>query len=160
MKYEFSLMICWKQLSSFSWMLIVVCSGIWLHVADQFYKSWNTCVKLLYYIPRNSFTYLVEGFFAANVVSMRNQILSRFGGFVRKLLHSASREVRGLAKLVINDARSNTCSNLRFLRLKCGLLEPQKFANYTVKRKLPSRCVPNEEFWRLGLLENLFKVRS
>ena len=31
-------------------------------MAEQFYKSWNTCVKLVYGIPRNTFTYLVEGF--------------------------------------------------------------------------------------------------
>ena len=54
--------------------------------AESFFKSWNTCVKLVYGVPRNTFTYLVEGYFAAGQTSLRNQILSRYSGFYRKLL--------------------------------------------------------------------------
>ena len=32
--------------------------------AEQFFKSWNTCVKLVYGVPRSTFTYLVEGYLA------------------------------------------------------------------------------------------------
>ena len=128
--------------------------------AEQFYKSWNTCVKIVYDVPRNTFTYLVEGFLAASLVPMRNQLLSRYAGFVRKLLSSASREVRGLAKLVMNDPRSTTCTNLRLLRLKSGIREPQKFASHIVREKLPIMYVPKEETWRLGLLEALLKIKS
>ena len=39
--------------------------------AEQFFKCWNTCVKMVYNVPRNTFTYLVEGFLAANYVSFR-----------------------------------------------------------------------------------------
>ena len=32
--------------------------------AEQYFKSWNTCVKLIFGVPRSTYTYLVEGFFA------------------------------------------------------------------------------------------------
>ena len=37
--------------------------------AEQFFKSWNTCVKLVYNVPLNTFTYLVEGYLASNLHS-------------------------------------------------------------------------------------------
>ena len=84
--------------------------------AEQYFKSWNTCVKLTFSLPRNTFTYLVEGYLAADQTSLRNQVLSRYPGFYRNLLNSPSKEVRILARLVANDPRSNTCKNLRYLK--------------------------------------------
>ena len=46
------------------------------NAAEQLFKSWNTCLKLLYMVPRNTFTYLVEGFLAGDQTTFRNQILS------------------------------------------------------------------------------------
>ena len=62
--------------------------------AEKYFKCWNTCVKLTYGFPRNTFTYLVEGFLAADFTSLRNQVLSRYPGFFRNLLNSPSKEVK------------------------------------------------------------------
>ena len=53
--------------------------------AEQFYKSWNTCVKLVYNVPLSTFTYLVEGYLASNLISMRNKVLAQYAGFFRNL---------------------------------------------------------------------------
>ena len=68
--------------------------------AESYFKSWNTSIKLVYNGPRSTFTYLVEGFFAAGHMSLRNQVLSRYPSFVQNLLNSPSREVRLLANIV------------------------------------------------------------
>ena len=47
-------------------------------VSEQFFKAWNTTAKLVYGVPRSTFTYLVEGHFAAGHTSLRNQMLSRY----------------------------------------------------------------------------------
>ena len=120
----------------------------------------NTCVKIVYDVPRNTFTYLVEGFLAASLVPMRNQLLSRYAGFVRKLLSSASREVRGLAKLVMNDPRSTTCTNLRLLRLKSGIREPQKFASHIITRKATNNVCSKRRDMETWTLEALLKIKS
>ena len=128
--------------------------------AEQFFKCWNTCVKMVYNVPRNTFTYLVEGFLAANYVSLRNQVLARYGGFYRRLATSPSREVRGLVKIVQNDPRSNTGRNLRLLRLKTGMDYPEQFSSFKIKGCLKALQVPKVEEWRLGLLVTLFEMRS
>ena len=127
--------------------------------AEQFFKSWNTCVKLCYDIPRNTFTYLVEGYLAADVAPLRNQVMARYAGFYRSLLQSPSREIRAMARIVSNDPRSSTCGNLRLLRQVTGLSQPQLLSNYRVKASLPVKEVPEKEVWRLGLLASLLKVR-
>ena len=45
--------------------------------AESYFKCWNTNVKLVFGIPRNTFTYLAEGFFAENLTGLRNQVYCR-----------------------------------------------------------------------------------
>ena len=127
--------------------------------AERFFKSWNTCVKLCYNVPRNTFTYLVEGWLAADMVSLRNQVLSRYAGFYRRLMSSPSREVRALALMVSNDPRSTTCQNLRLLRELTGLAQPHMYSSFRVRACLPVQQVPEKEQWRLGLLTSLLQLR-
>ena len=128
--------------------------------SEQYFKCWNTCVKLAYDVPRNTYTYIVEGFLAADMTSLINQVISRYSGFYRKLLSSPSREIRALVKIVANDPRSTTCKNLRFLRSKTGLNQPELYSSAKIKVALPVQSVPESDKWRLGLLTSLFKLRT
>ena len=128
--------------------------------AEKYFKCWNTCVKLTYGFPRSTFTYLVEGFLAADFTSLRNQVLSRYPGFFRNLLNSPSKEVRILARLVANDPRSTTCRNLRYMEELTQLTKPQYYTAMRVRDSLPVRKVPEQENWRLGLLTSLMKVKN
>ena len=49
---------------------------------------------------------------------------------------------------------------MRLLREKTGMSEPQVYSLARVKAALPVKAVPDAEKWRLGLLTNLFKLRS
>ena len=128
--------------------------------AESFYKCWNTNVKLVYGIPRNTFTYLIEGYFAKHMSSLRNQIFVRYSGFYRSLLSSPSTEVQLLARLASRDPRSPTFANLRLLKKKTNIDRPYLFSSTRIKLALPNQCVPVAETWRLGLLDKLFVVRS
>ena len=97
--------------------------------AESFFKAWNTCVKLVYGVPRSTFTYLVEGYLASEHVSLRNQIIARYPGFFRSLLGSPSKEVRLLARIVQLDPRSTTCSNLRYISQMSDLSNPENCPN-------------------------------
>ena len=123
--------------------------------AEQYFKSWNTCVKLIFGVPRSTFTYLVEGLFAKDQTSLRNQILARYPGFYRKLLTSPSKEVRVLARMVASDPRSTTCRNLRYLRELTGKENIEWYASRRVRDSLPVLKIPEKEMWRVGLLNNL-----
>ena len=128
--------------------------------AEQFFKSWNTCVKMAYNIPRSTFTYLVEGYFASGMMSLRNQVLSRYAGFYRNLLSSPSREVRALARIVTNDPRSTTFLNLRQLRNVTDMDQAEHYSSARLKAALPVKEVPDKEKWRLGLLTSLLNLRT
>ena len=127
--------------------------------AESYFKCWNTCVKLVHGIPRSSYTYLVEGYFAAGQASLRNQVLSRYPGFFRGLLQSPSKEVRVLARIVETDPRSTTCLNLRYLSQITGLNRPACYSSSKIREALPSKEVPDNEKWRLGLITNLIKLK-
>ena len=128
--------------------------------AEQYFKCWNTCVKLVFGVPRSTFTYLVEGFLAENQPSLRNQILSRYPGFYRKLLNSPSKEVRVLARMVAADPRSTTCRNLSYLREVTGMVNVEWYSSWRVRDSLPVQKVPEKERWRLGLLSSLLGMQS
>ena len=128
--------------------------------AEQFFKCWNTCVKLVHDIPRSTFTYLIEGYFAAEHTTLRNQVLARYPRFYRNLLNSPSREVRILANIVTADPRSTTCTNLKYLKKLTHMEQPEFFSAARVKLALPVREVPEPERWRLGLLTSLMKIKG
>ena len=127
--------------------------------AEQFFKSWNTAVKLVWGVPRSTYTYLVEGFFAENNTSLRSQILSRYPGFFRGLLSSPSKEVRMLARMVKDDPRSTTYKNLKYLSEMTGMEQVENFASWRVKDALGKKEVPQNEKWRLRLLATLLNMK-
>ena len=129
------------------------------NTTEQFFRSWNTCVKLVYDIPRSTFTYLVEGYFAKNHVTLRNQVLARYPGFFQSLLNSPSKEVKLLANVVSRDPRSNTYQNLKHVEALSGL-SPWDFSTGRIKAELPVLKVPEGELWRLGLMTNFLRMRE
>ena len=116
-------------------------------------------MKLINRVPRSTYTYLVEDFFASDQTSLRNQIMSRYPGFYRKLMASPSKEVRMLAMMVAGDPRSTTCKNLRYLRETTKLEQVQHYSSWRVREALPIQKVPEKEIWRLGLLASLIDMR-
>ena len=53
--------------------------------SEQFSKCLNTGVKLVYGVPRSTFTYLEEGHLAAGHTSLRYEVLSRYSEFYRNI---------------------------------------------------------------------------
>ena len=126
---------------------------------EQIFKCWNTCVKLAWGVPRSTFTFLVEGYFAkGEKTTFRNQILSRYPAFYRKLLDSPSKEVRILARIVAKDPRSTTCLNLRYMREMTSMDQAELFSSWRIREVLPVKQVPQGEQWRLGLMTSLLKL--
>ena len=116
-------------------------------------------MKLAYGVPRNTFTYLVDGWFSKGMTNLRNQVLSRYPRFYRNLAASVSKEVRVLLKIVQDDPRSVTYKNLKLIRHLTGLQSAELYAPFRVRLDLQTKKVPDSEVWRLGLLSSLFKVR-
>ena len=80
--------------------------------AKQFFKAWNIQVRQAWRVPRNTFTYLVEGYFASNFTPVRDMIYSRYAKFTQSLSASRSKEVQFMFRLMQHDPRSVTRKNI------------------------------------------------
>ena len=126
--------------------------------AEKYFKAWNIQSRLAWNVPHDTHTYLVEGYLCSGFTSLRNQILGRYSKFVQKLFSSPSKEVMFLINLVFIDARSVTCNNIMFLNMKTDL-NIIKRASWKVKSLLPVQYVPQQEMFRIGLLDTLLETK-
>ena len=126
---------------------------------SSFFSAHTSCIKRVYRLPLNTFTYLVEGHLGASTRPLRVQVLSRLPKFYRKLVESPSLEVRLMAGLATKDARSALASNLAYVsELSC--LDCKVESAAAVRCSLPIKTVPECENWRVGLLDTLLRTRS
>ena len=127
--------------------------------AESFFKAWNTAVKLTHRVPRSTYTYIVEGFLATEHVTLRNQVLGRYSGFLMGLLKSPSPEVQLLSRVMKKTPGSVTRDNVKYIEELTGL-SLQYHTGAQIKAALPVREVPEGDKWRLGLLSVLFDQRK
>ena len=127
-------------------------------MAGQFYRSWNTCVKLVNGVPRSTHTYLVENFLAEGFLPVQTELFSRYMKFSRSLQTSVSREVRILASLVSKDIQSNTGKNLAVIQRTCGF-NPRSVSPTVIWKNPVKTEVPVLDQWRIPVLDNWLKLR-
>ena len=88
--------------------------------ANKVFRTWNTCVKLSWKIPRWTHNYFVEHLLTPKLSSIRKRTLCQYLGFFRKLLQSSSPEIQLLANTVGRDSGSVTAANLRNIEHEFG----------------------------------------
>ena len=127
--------------------------------SSSFFKAYSSCVRRVYRLPLNTFTYLVEGHLSQGLPPLRNLVLGRYASFYQRMAWGPSREVAMMAELAGKDARTTTWDNLNFVseatKLNCAREDWRK-----VKAALPIQGVPEKETWRLGLLDSLLRERG
>ena len=128
--------------------------------AGQYYRTWNTAVKLTWQVPRECHTYIVENLLATEFKSFATRIKTSYVNFFKRLLNSRSDEVRLLAQLTGRDATSTTGRNLRNIHLETGL-DPWSSPSYQIGDKLSQLVapVPPQDLWRLEYLQKLLIKR-
>ena len=80
-------------------------------MTGQVYRSWNTCVKLSWSLPRSSHNYFVDGL-AGSLPSVKKKILCQYVTFLQNLSSSVRREVRIMSRIFSHDLPSVTGRNL------------------------------------------------
>ena len=135
--------------------------GLW-HLSspavESYFKSWNQEVRKSYDVPFNTHCNLVEQYFCPNLVSLRRKILSRYAGFVNKLLNSSSKEIKFLSNILLRDPRSIIGRNISYLNEKTGL-DVLKVSKYTVRAALQYQNPEPVEPWRSSLLNTLLELK-
>ena len=126
---------------------------------SSFFSAYTSCIKRIWRLPLNTHTYLVEGHLTSGVPTLRNMVLSRIPGFYQKLLRSSSDEARLMAEVAAGDARTVLAGNLALV----SDLSKQDLwvaSARMVRDALPVAEVPENELWRLGLLDILLRDRA
>ena len=126
--------------------------------AGQVYRSWNTCVKLVWDLPRSTHNYFVEHLLAKDWVSIREKIMVQYVKFMQRLPKSVSKEIRILHSVVSSDVRSVTGKNCLLLRQEFSL-DPMSNSASQFHDVYKLYSVPDQDEWRISLLENLLAQR-
>ena len=128
------------------------------HSANRVFRSWNSCVKLSWKLPRWCHNYFVENLLSPNIPHVRKRILCQYLGFFKKLINSKSSEVQFLAKMVACDRGSITAQNLCNIGHEFNL-DPWVTTPAQLARTYKQYIVPEGDGWRLLLLEKLLEQR-
>ena len=83
--------------------------------ASQVFNSRSTAIKLAWFVPRATRTYLVQQVPSSGHTSAKVNIMNRYRKFFHGLKNSLSHEVRGrgMANIASRDIRATTGSNIR-----------------------------------------------
>ena len=129
--------------------------------AGQFYRCWNTCVKLCWNVPRSTHTYFIDNLLATEFRTVRQQVMSRYAGFYQSLLNSPSREVAIVSRMVGRNVSTNTGSNL-FNISKEFNMDIHRTTPFKLKMSILSSTsqVPSMDQWRLPLLSQYLQIRE
>ena len=127
-------------------------------MAGQVYRSWNTCVKLVWNLPRSTHSYFVDNLLAEDFPSVRKKVLSQYVSFLQRLRRSVSTEVRILSYIAANDVRSTTGKNCYNMTQEFNL-DPWTASTSLLRSRYNQHEVPDADTWRLPLLTTLLQQR-
>ena len=126
--------------------------------AGQIYRSWSTCAKLTWGVPRSTHNFLVDNLLTAQFLTVKQQLVGRYVSFVRKLLSSTSPEVCMVCNMVARCARSTTGRNLVNIQRET-LLDPWVTEPWMVREAVERAEVPANAGWRVQYLGKLLDAR-
>ena len=129
-------------------------------MANKYYNSWKTCIKLAWDVPRATHSYFLD-YLSGGLVTVRRDVIARYAGFYKSLLTSPCREVNILARMVAKDIRTTTARNLSLLEKESGGLTWSTSA-HKIREELASRepDVPRADAWRIPYLGRLLEERD
>ena len=107
---------------------------------------------------RSTHSFLVDNLLAAQFLTVKQQLLSRFVNFVKKLLTSSSPEVCMVMNMVGRCARSTTGKNLMKIQREANM-DPWTRPGWEVREAVARAEVPAMEGWRIQYLGKLLDAR-
>ena len=126
--------------------------------SNQLYRSWNTTVKLVWGIPRSTHNYFLEHLVSKDFRSARQQILSKYIGFLKRLRKSVSDEVRIMCYIAAQDIRSVTAMNCYKLEEEFSL-DPWLATTSRFNTVYKLYDIPELDRWRLSYLMDLLQQK-
>ena len=121
-------------------------------------NSYNVNLRIIFNLPDSTHCWIMEQ--VSGCSHARKLINQRFIKFVNSLFNTKRSIVKSLFMAVHSDVRSHIGENMRRVltdtrtQIVPGRTKQSDLQNYTVYQ------VPEEELWRLSILESLMEIRS
>ena len=122
----------------------------------QLYRTWNKAVRILFNVPMNTHTYLIETI--SKSLHPKVMLSSRFVTFHKTNISCKKPSVRLLASLASSDQRTSYGRNLRNISNECNI-PIDALTNKLVKKMMTYNSPSDDQKWRVGLVNELLEAR-
>ena len=124
--------------------------------SENLEKTYNTSVRLMYDLPRESHCYLIEP--VSGNPHLKFVLLKRFLKFREQVFSCSKTTMKSMFEICQHDARSVTGSNFRKLMLLCEKNSINEISSHDIDG-LVYRQIPTTEEWRIGLVNDLIEIK-
>ena len=124
--------------------------------ARQLEKTWNVSFRVMFGLPRESHQYFVEAM--SERPHLKTILIKRYLNFIDQIRKSKKSALKNLLRLIENDTRSITGSNLREILI---LTKKKQIFELCLEdaELIKYKDVPESENWRIQCLTDLINVR-
>ena len=127
------------------------------HGAQKLESSYNRSVKLMLGLPLETHRYLIEPL--TGEVHIKKVLLSRYLGFIEKILSSEKKAIKMLVETSKKDVRSVTGQNLRQIMILLG-----KTSIEAIEKKdaddIKYFPISQEDSWKTDVIKEILEVKS
>ena len=128
-------------------------------MTGKFCRSWTTCAKLVYNLPRSTHTYIVDHYLVNGFIPVQTELFARYVKFHKSLQKSLSFEVRYLLGIIKKDINANTVSNLTTIQRVTGL-NPMSVKPTFIRQNPVISEIPEQQMWRIPLLDSWLTLKK
>ena len=121
------------------------------------YNTWNTLIRKIFRLDQRSHRYFIEPI--SKIKHIKIAFMKRFIKFTEQLACSTKRTTRNVFHIIKHDCRSIPGHNLRKIMQYCGKSRISELTSVEVG-KMTYHAIPNNEVWRINLVEELLDIRS
>ena len=125
---------------------------------ERLYKSWNVAIRQIFDVNRCTHRYLIES--VSQSMHPKTMLCSRYVGFYKSLINSSKVSVRILARLSERDQRTILGRTLFTLCRLSHVETPSSLTCHVVKQNIKYFDVPESELWRVGMVNELLKLKK
>ena len=124
---------------------------------QQFEKTWNVSIRKMLDLPLRTHKYLIEPI--SQTRHLKRLLIKRFVSFILQIRKSSKRAPNQLLNVLYFDTRSVTGNNIREILKLTNKWRIEEVRSRDVD-EISYQLIPDEEKWRIGVINDLFKVSN
>ena len=125
--------------------------------AARLEKTWNISQRIMLGIPRNTHRFFIEPL--SGIQHIKFSLLKRFVNFVNSIESSKKPVLRNILKIVKEDCRSTTGSNLRKIMLVLGKRNVNEISKVDINNQIYN-SIPSGHEWKVSLAKEILQIKN